>query len=339
MTHDEGQPVSPPPGGRRRAWTAVLTLGVFALACYLLYRTLSGYSLDQLEASVRSFPLERMAAAGGFAALSYFCLTFFDWLGLRYVGRPLPWRKAALASFCSLSIGHNIGMSALSSGAVRYRFYSRWGLTNGQIAKLILFCALTVAIGLRTLAGVALLVRSAQAGAVSGLGQPAIVGIALACLSLIVAYLAFAAYGRAPRLMRRWGLDIPPLPIALGQVIVGALNFACVAACLHQILSAVAELEYWRVVSVYVTANVTALVSHVPGGLGVLESMVLLLLPNQDLIGPLLIFRFVYYLVPLAIGATLFGLCEIVMRPRRDAAAGAAERERDAAEREEPGLV
>lgn len=318
MTNAESR--AAPESGRRstrKVWATVLTFAIFALACFLLYRTLSGYSFDDIVASVTSFPPSRLLTAGAFAAASYFCLTFFDYLALHYVGNPLPWRKAALASFCGLSIGHNIGMSALSSGAVRYRFYSRWSLTAGQIAKVILFCALTVVIGLMTLAGISLMMRSEQAGTVSGLGQPAIIAISLACLSIIAAYVALAAFARTPFWMRRWGLTIPSFRIALAQVVVGTLNFACVAACLHQTLLAVADLPYFRVVSIYVTANSTALLSHVPGGLGVLESVVLLLLPGKDIIGPLLMFRFVYYLVPLAIGATLFGIAEIVMRPRR----------------------
>jgi uncharacterized membrane protein YbhN (UPF0104 family) len=100
---------------------------------------------------------------------------------------------------------------------------------------------------------------------------------------------------------------------------VGPLNFACVAACLHQALASVADTPYLAVASVYVIANVTSLISHVPGGLGVIESVVMFLLPGINLIGALLVFRFVYFLVPLALGSIVFAVTEIVFR-RRDAA-------------------
>lgn len=335
MTNDESPAVAEIDGAQRSRTRAivrnVLTIAVFALACFLLYRTLRGYSLDDLIASITEFPLPRLFAALGFAAASYLCLTFNDYFGLRYVGRPLPWRKAALASFCALSLGYNIGMSALASGAIRYRFYSRWGLTGLQIGKLILFSVMTVVFGLMTLAGISLLVRSASAGEVSGLGQPAIVAIALACFSVVGAYLALCAFSRKPSWAQRWVKTIPTFPIAAAQVAVGTINFALVAACLHQILSAEMTLEYFQVASIYVTANSTALISHVPGGLGVLESVVLLILREKDLIGPLLIFRFVYYLVPLVLGAALFAISEIVFRPRRNEAVAEPREEPSAA--------
>jgi uncharacterized membrane protein YbhN (UPF0104 family) len=92
-----------------------------------------------------------------------------------------------------------------------------------------------------------------------------------------------------------------------------------VAACLHQALAAVAEVAYPGVASVYVIANATALVSHVPGGLGVIESVVMYLLPQKDLIGPLLVFRFVYFLVPLGLGSILLAVTELFYRRRSSA--------------------
>jgi glycosyltransferase 2 family protein len=130
-------------GNIRRWLVRFLAAAALALAAFLLYRTLSRYDLDQIVASVVSIPLDRLALAGAFAAASYLCLTGFDALAVRYVGRVLPYRSVALASFCSLSIGHNVGLAALSSGAIRYRFYSRWGMSAEQVAKLILFCAIT----------------------------------------------------------------------------------------------------------------------------------------------------------------------------------------------------
>ena len=124
-----------------RGWGPVIAVAAVALAAFLLYRTLSRYSLDQIVASVTDVPASRLMLAGAFAAASYTCLTAFDYLALRYVGHPLAYPKVALASFTSLSLGHNIGLAFLSSGAVRYRFYSRWGLGAGEVAKVILFLA------------------------------------------------------------------------------------------------------------------------------------------------------------------------------------------------------
>ena len=153
----------------------------------------------------------------------YICLTGFDWLALRYVGRPLPYRSAALASFTSLSLGHNIGFAALSSGAVRYRFYSRWGLTAEEVAKLILFCGFTVCLGLGILGGLALLVRPELARDITSLQLPIVIALGIACLGLASTYVGIAALHLRGQVIkiRNWSLEMPPLRLAVAQVILG----------------------------------------------------------------------------------------------------------------------
>jgi uncharacterized membrane protein YbhN (UPF0104 family) len=294
----------------RRPLKGVLIAAVLGLAAYLLYRTLRRYDLDQVIASVTSIPVQSLALAGGFAAASYLCLTGFDALAVRYVGRPLPYRKVATASFTALSIGHNIGFAALSSGAIRYRFYARWGLSTEEVAKLILFCALTVGLGLMILGGVALLVQPDLAEQITRLDRPLTLALGVTCLALPVIYLVLAARVRRALRFRRWTLEIPPLRLAIGQVIIGPLNFACVAACLHQALAALSDVAYLSVAAAYVIANVSVLITHVPGGLGVIEGVITFLLPQRDIIGALVVFRFVYFLVPLGIGSLLWAAIE-----------------------------
>ena len=307
-----------------RNWKYLIAAGAVGLAAFLLYRTLSRYSLNELIAAVTAVPAPSLLAAAGFAAASYLSLTFFDYLALRYVGHPLPYPKAALASFTALSLGHNIGLAALSSGAVRYRFYSRWGLNTGEVAKIIVFCGVTVGLGLTTLGGAALLLRSGLAVEITGLTYSIVIALGLVCLAVPTIYLILSIVVRRPLRIRRWSLEIPSFRLAIGQVVIGSINFAFVAACLHQALTAVADVAYLGVASVYVIANATALVSHVPGGLGVIESVVMYLLPQSDLIGPLLVFRFVYFLVPLGLGGILFAVTELVLRPRNSGAQGDA---------------
>jgi uncharacterized membrane protein YbhN (UPF0104 family) len=302
-----------------------LAIFALALAGWLLYRTLGRYDLGELRAAVAAVPYRRLLLAGAFAAASYLCLTGFDFLATRYVGKPLPYRRVALASFTSLSLGHNIGFAALSSGAVRYRFYSRWGYDAAEVGKLILFCALTVGLGLMILAAAALLSQPGLAQQITGLSAGPLLGLGALCALLPAGYLGLAAFLRRPLRLRSWSLEMPAPKLALGQLVIGPLNFACVAACLHQALLAAADLPYLAVASVYVIANVATLVTHVPGGLGVIESVVQYLLPQAELIGPLLVFRFVYFLMPLALGGLSFGLSEafggIGGRPDRKAKA------------------
>lgn len=287
-------------------------------AAFLLYRALSRYTVEEIVASAGDIPAARLAGALAFAAASYLCLTGFDWLAVRYAGKPLAWRRTALASFASLSIGHNVGVAALSSGAIRYRFYSRWGLDGGDVAKVILFCGTTVGLGLATLGGLCLFLYPAEAEGLLGLGRPALIGVAAACLAAPALYLVLAALMRRRLRVGRWTLDLPVLPLAAGQVALGTLNFACVAACLHQLLAAFSDVAYLKTAAIYVIGNVMALISHVPGGLGVLEATVLYLLPGSAAIGALIAFRVVYFFVPLAFGLPLLLASEYVLRKRAD---------------------
>lgn len=309
-------------GKRRNQWrwfAPALGTGLVALAAFLLYRTLSRYSRDEIVASLAGIPANHIAGAILFAAASYLCLTGFDWLALRYVGQKLPYRKVALASFCALSLGHNIGLSPLSSGAVRYRFYSRWGVSGGEIANIIVFCGTTVALGLIVLSGCALLLRSELAVKLTGLSQAAVLGTGLACLAAAGTYLVLSARLRRRLCIRNWQIEMPPLRLAFGQLVIGPINFAFVAACLHQTLAGLGDVSYPAVVTVYVIANVSALIAHIPGGLGVIETVVLYLLPNANVIGGLIAFRAIYFLLPLAAGGSLFGLSELILKSRTGA--------------------
>lgn len=283
-------------------------------AGYLLYRTWSQYSFDDVMRALTAIPKSNLALALLFAACSYFCLACNDWLGVRYAGKRLPFRQTALASFTGLSIGHNVGMAALSSGAVRYRFYSRWGLNAEEIAKIIVFCGATVAVGLSTLGAVGLYLRPDDAAKMTGLEASAVSSIALLCLVFPIAYLILSAIHRKPLRIRGWHFEMPILRLAVGQVVVGTVNFAFVAASLHQALSALGDASYLKVATASITANIAAIISHVPGGLGVLEATIVHVLPGAESIAAVVAYRVIYYFIPLAIGIPLFIASEFILK-------------------------
>jgi glycosyltransferase 2 family protein len=291
----------------------VLVAVAVALAATLLVRNLAQFDFSAGVSSLLSISPLQIAAILVFAAGSYVCLTGFDWLALHYVGRPLPYRRAALASFTALSLGHNIGFAAMSSGAIRYRFYSRWGLTTGEVAKLIVFCGVTVGLGLVTLGGLALLMLPELSGRLTGIDPAYARGLGVVCLAVPLIYFVFAMTRSEPVQIRRWSVEMPTPRIAATQIVLGTINFALVAGCLHQSLNAFAEVAYPAVATVYVLANSAAIASHVPGGLGVIEASVLLLLPGHSSLAAVLLFRLAYFLVPLLFGLAAFSLSELIL--------------------------
>ena len=227
----------------------------------------------------------------------------------------MPWRRAAHASFTALSLGHNIGFAALSSGAVRYRFYTRWGMSREGVAKVILFCGSTVGLGLARADRPRLhCCGPADAAQVTGLSEAAAIASGVGALAICGLWLVCAAFVRRPLHIRHWSFAFPPLRLAIGQLLVGPLNFALVAACLHQAIRTVAEVDYPAVATAYVLANAASLVSHVPGGLGIIESVIVYLVPGANLIAALIIFRAAYFIIPFFFGLVTFAVTELYWR-------------------------
>jgi uncharacterized membrane protein YbhN (UPF0104 family) len=297
----------------------------FALAAFLVWRALRQYSLEQIRASLDLISLRHLLLGALFTAGSFLCLSGTDTLAVRYTGRRLPYRKIALASFVSLSIGHTLGFAAFSSGAVRYRFYSGWGLSAGDVARILVFCGLTVLLGLTTLGGIACLLGPRLVARTFGAAPGAVSATGAVLLALVALYVLLAAVVRLPLRIRHFELPLPPLRLALGQIACGTGDFLMVSAVLHQMLSASGAVGFFPVAAGFVVANGAGIVSHVPGGLGVIEAVMLALVPGANVVGALVAFRVVYYLIPFLLGALLFGVCEYFRRQRRIAAAWRAD--------------
>ena len=284
---------------------------VFGLAVFLIYRALRGHSLEEIVQSLGAISSTHLALGAAFTAGSYLCLTANDTLAIRYTKGDLPYRRIALASLISLSIGHTLGLAAFSSGAVRYRFYTAWGLSAGDVGRIILFCGATVLVGLTTLGATAALTQPPLVARMIGMGS------GLVILILLAAYLALTTFVRRPIRIRNFTLPLPPLTLAIGQILVGTCDFLLVSAVLHQMLSASAEIGFLPVAAIYVMANTAAIVSHVPGGLGVIEAVILSLVPGANVIGALIAFRTIYFLIPFVIGSLMLGAFEFAHRCHR----------------------
>lgn len=299
---------------RLHPWIAA---AAFGLGAFLVHRALQRYSMDEIVASLGAISADHIALGAAFTAGSFFCLSLSDTLAVRYTGSDLPYPKIALASFTALSIGHLIGFAALSSGAVRYRFYTAWGLSPGDVGRIVLFCAMTVAVGLATGGGIAGVAQPALVGEVFRIAPGTAMAVGGLLLLLVLIYLGLAAFVHRPLRIRRFRLPVPRLRLALGQVAVGTADVFLVSAVLHQMLAASADIGLFPVAAAYVTANAAGILSHVPGGLGVIEAVILSLVPGANVFGALIAFRVVYYLIPFLIGCVVLGASEIVRQRHR----------------------
>lgn len=307
-----------------RAWlrrlTPLLVLLVLGGAGWLLFVELRGYRYADIRHGLTSIPRPRIAAALLLTGLSYWIMTAYDALALRYLQHPLPYRRTALASFLGYAFAHNLGLSILGGAAPRFRLYSAWQLSPAQITTLIGFTSITLWVGICAVGGLAL-VLDAPGLAAAVRASPALLRVAgIAMLGAAAAYLAITlSWRRRPFSVRGWTLPPPAPSIPLAQLGVAIADWTVASAVLYVLLPAGA-ISFPHLVGLFVLAQVTGLASHIPGGLGVFDVVILVALarraPAPAVVGSLLAYRGVYYLLPLAIATFLIAAFEV--RQRRE---------------------
>ena len=318
--------------GRRKVFTYGTMIFGFGLAGYLLYVGLSQFTWADIVQSVRAIPAWNMTLALIYCALSYLCLTGFDWTGVRYVKNDLAYPKIALASFVALGLGQSIGLAGLSSGAIRYRYYAHWGMSTEDVAKIVLLSGVTVGLGLLVLGGIVMVLNPQDTAEILRIAPSAVLILGAAFLLTAVAYVALAAFLRTPLKIRSWSFQMPRARIAVAQIVIGTANFALVSACLMELMQATENASYLKAATAFVLGNIAILVTHAPGGLGVLEVTVRHVMGDQASIGALVAFRVIYFFIPFFIALPVSLISEAVFRARKARRSGEASRDRDDAE-------
>jgi phosphatidylglycerol lysyltransferase len=288
-----------------------ITVIVFAVAVIVLRHLLADLSPAKVLASLGEIRFSRVLLCVFFTVCSYTTLTLYDYLALQGVGHPLPWRRAALTSFTAFAIGHSTGMSWLSGGSVRYRGYSADGLSTMEIAGVIGLVSGTFALGVGTLLGLSLLLASHEARQILHLHGWQLRMLGAAVLVGLCLYLWLCLRKSAPIRIGRHRIKLPPFEISLGQLVVASVDLCFAAASLYVLLPPEVGLHYLGFLGLYVLSLQAGVLSNTPGGLGVFETVLIGLLSslpgaaNESTAGAVLLYRFIYYFIPLALGIGL----------------------------------
>lgn len=301
--------------GRLLRWIGPLAaLLVFAAVAYVLHREVSRLHFNRVFADLQAIPRTRVLTALGFTAISYWVLSGYDVLALRYLRKRLRYGRILFTSFIASAFGHTLGFAAFTGGAIRFRLYASAGVTAVEVATIAAFASLSIGIGLATLAGISLFLSPAQSAAVLHLGHDLTFLVGALLLAAVAAYVLWAALSRGVLEIRGWALRAPGPAIGPAQVALSVLDLSLAGSVLWWLLPAGSHIRFIPFIGAYAIAVIAGIVSHVPGGIGVFETVILLLLggvPPEALLGSLLAYRAVYYLVPLLFGAILFGYKEL----------------------------
>lgn len=261
-----------------------------------------------VRAAAHALSFGQVALALAFTAASYLALTFYDVVALRVIGRPLPWRTAALASFTSYTLSHNLGLAVLTGGSARYRVYTAAGLDGPDVARVIALAGGTFWIGVSAIAGVALLLHDGPVALGTVALAPWQAHLAGALALAGVAALVLLSMVRRERL-RIAGVTVPlPRPGELAaQVVVALVDIACASAALFVLIPGAQPALLPTFILAYALGIVATVLTHVPGGLGVFEAVVLGIVPGDtaSLFAALIAYRVIYYLLPLAAGVLM----------------------------------
>ena len=294
----------------------LLSLTIIAVAAVVLFHSLRDLNVNEVIAAVKATERRHIAAAALFVAGGYFTLTFYDWFALRTIGRSeLPYRIAALSGFTSYSVGHNIGATVFTGGAVRYRIYSAYGLSAIEVAKICFIAGLTFWLGNATVLGLGVTLTPHAAGPIDQLPAWLNRVIAILILMTLASYVSWVWSAQREIGQGEWKVKLPSGPSTLLQIIIGLFDLGFCALAMYMLLPDDPHVGFVTLLVVFVTATMLGFASHAPGGLGVFDAAMLVALWEFDkeaLVAGLLLFRLLYYLAPFVIALAILGIREIL---------------------------
>ncbi|MBR0972265.1 MULTISPECIES: lysylphosphatidylglycerol synthase domain-containing protein [Bradyrhizobium] len=298
----------------------VISVAVIGIACYVLYHMLRGIDFNEVVEAIKSTEPSQIAMAGLFVAAGYFTLTFYDLFAVRAIGHShVPYRINALAAFTSYSIGHNVGASVFTGGAVRYRIYSAYGLNAIDVAKICFLAGLTFWLGNAAVLGLGISYHPEAAASIDQLPPWLNRAVAMMIIVGLVAYVVWV--WTQPRVVGRgpWTVMLPGGPLTLLQIAIGIIDLGFCALAMYVLVPDEPNLGFVVVAVIFVSATLLGFASHSPGGLGVFDAAMLVGLwqmDREELLGGMLLFRVLYYLSPFVISVILLTFREVIIGAR-----------------------
>jgi phosphatidylglycerol lysyltransferase len=286
----------------------IIGAAVVLVAAFVIHRLSGEIHLNDIRNAISATPWPSILLSFGFTVISFIAMGLYDVLAARRVAPDrVPTRIAAFAGLVGYAISNAIGFHVLVGGPVRYRIYAAAGLDAVDVGRIVGISAFTFFSGLATVVGVAFLADPAGVPFLDRFTPFADRAIGAAIVLAIAALVLWLSFGRREISLLGWRLPLPGGVSVLFQIIVGAVDIAAAAAALYVLLPADIASGFAVFAVLFVVAIVAGSISHAPGGLGVLEATILIGLgagTRPDAIAALVVFRVIYYFIPLALAGT-----------------------------------
>jgi uncharacterized membrane protein YbhN (UPF0104 family) len=309
------------PDTRRHQFKAALGVAVSvligSLALWVLYRTFQRISLADVLAQMRAVPWHTLASAAMCAASAFLVLALYEIVVVRYVKHCIGRAKPMITALIAFPLGHAVGQQMLSGGALRYRMYTPAGFSAMEVGATALLCNLPYALAFGVLLDLSLVLAAHRLAPLFRLSSEWLMLLGGVGLAKDVGYLLLVIFRRAPVRLGGWSVNLPTPAMTALQYVVGVVDVILVSSVLYMLLPESAQLAYLPFLAVYLASVLVGILSHVPAGLGVLESMLLLLLPDvppEQLLASVLMYRVIYEIIPLLVALALWGSYESFAR-------------------------
>jgi uncharacterized membrane protein YbhN (UPF0104 family) len=317
--YSPSNPIEPTPGrvvsrlGESAKITAILAIMIFAFWLVKKKLTSAGVTFEKVQDSIGSLPWQHFAVAIALTVLNYLVLTGYDWIAVRHLRKKLAMSKIMVGAVVGYACGNVLGW-LLGGNAVRYRLYSSWGFSLLEIIAFVSILSITFWLGLFLLAGVAFVALPIHLPAdvmEMLIFEPRTWGYIF--LSCVAGYLLSCVLIRKPIRFKEYEVALPPFKLSVMQLIVSAGDFLLATTVLYALMPPDVigpdKINFSTVLISYLTAQIAAVISHVPGGYGILEGVLISFLPadaNAEVFSAVILFRVIYYLLPALVAGVLF---------------------------------
>lgn len=298
-----------------RIWLIAAGAGLISLLLFDAFRVLlAEVHFSKVMQQMEAEPLQDLLLALLATAVSYLVLTGYDLSAMKYAEVKIRRSTVLLTSFIAYALGNTVGLGVLTGGAVRMRLYTAAGVEANKVAQVIAFNASAFMFGTAAFGAAGLLWGADSVSQLAHMPAWLLRVIAVVVLLAVLGFIALAAQRREVMIAWRWKVRLPPAKLAVQQLVISAVDLIASAATLWFLLPpgsvAPGEFMAW-----YSIALVLGLLSHLPGGLGVFEAVILLAVgdraPVEHIVSALVLYRVIYYLLPLVLAAVLLAAYEM----------------------------
>lgn len=291
----------------------VIGAALVVLALVVVHQISGAVHLSEIRQALRASDPTIIAQAVGLTLISFVAMSLYDVMAVHRVapGR-VPLSLAAFAGLVGYSISNAIGFHVFVGGPVRYRIYQSAGLDAADVGRIVGVSFLTFTSGIIAVLGIALLIDPVGLPFLKAISPATDRLIGLAILLALAGTLAWLAMAPRQVTLLSWRLPLPSARSAAAQILIGVVDIGAAAAVLYVLLPPDIAPGFAVFLLLFVAAITAGIISHAPGGIGIIEATMLVGLgagTRPDVIAALVAFRLIYYVIPLACaGVALVGL-------------------------------